>query len=211
MNWRNAESNQWILDPSVRKLDNGIILSWQWPRNIEFVYVVKAVEGQELSFGEGSSLPMKLYTREEYKSNAGYKDYIHSIGKIVYKIYPAVREDGTMYILDQENEKNEITIKADKAKIFYSIQYKKGLFSKQKTVRMTIRTEISVPKETLCFVKKKGSNPSSMDDGSIYPFNQDFEPGQNALPEIQVNKDDYIRLFFTNGQKYGDLYELIPE
>ena len=211
MNWRIAESGMWINDPSVRILDNVIILSWQWPKDIEFVYIVKAIEGQELSFGEESSLPMKFYTREEYKSHAGYKDYIHSIGKIVYKIYPALRENGNMIILNQDNQKNEITIKAQKAKIYYSIHYKKGWFNQQKQVKININSEIFVPRETLCYVKKKGSNPTSCDDGSIYPFANDFEPGRTYLPEIQVNKDDYIRIFFTNGKQYGDLYELIPE
>jgi len=31
------------------------------------------------------------------------------------------------------------------------------------------------------------------------------------LPEIEINKNDQIKLFFTDGKKYGEIYELIPE
>ncbi|WP_419392864.1 beta-mannanase [Cytobacillus praedii] len=211
MNWSYAESNQWIKEPKIRMQDYAVILSWQWPKNIEFVYICKAAEEDGLSFGEESSIPMKLYTREEYKSNAGYKDTVDSIGKIVYKIYPAIHENGKIVILNQDNQHNEITIKAQKAKIYYSIKYKKGWFSSKKTVKITIKSEVFIPKETLCYVKKKESHPTSTIDGSIYHFVNDFQPGRTFLPEIQINKDDYIRLFFTNGKQYGDLYELIPE
>lgn len=209
MNWNEAEPSQWVNDVSVRNIDHINILTWQWPRNIQYVYIAKVIE-QEADI-ERSGRPLKLYTREEYKANAGYKDSVTSIGKIVYKVYPAIRKDGQMIVLDQQNQLNEVSPKTQKGKIFYSITYKKNWFSQQKTVRIKVRTEISLPKETLSYVKKTGSSPLNIDDGSVYSFVHDFDQGLSLLPDIQINKQDYIGLFFTNGKKDGEHYELIPE
>jgi hypothetical protein len=210
MKWSIAEENQYITEARFRVVDQIALLTWQWPKGIEFVYIVKSSERNNI--GPEYDLPMKLYTKEEYKANAGYKDLIQSIGKVVVKIYPAIRENGEMILLNQENNMNEIEIKGQKAKIYYSITYSKGWFSKQKTVKMRIRPDIYLPKETLCYVKSEGKRPISVEEGTIYSFVHDFEPGhRNELPEIQVNKDDHIGIFFTDGKKYGEIYELIPE
>lgn len=76
---------------------------------------------------------------------------------------------------------------------------------------MTITAEVPVPKEVLCYVKKRDAHPSSKEDGARFPFVQDFAPGRNQLPPIEVGKDDFIRIFFTDGPKYGAYYELVPE
>lgn len=209
MNWNEAEPSQWVNDVSVRNIDHIHILTWQWPRNIQYVYIAKVIE-QEADI-ERSERPLKLYTREEYKANAGYKDSMSSIGKIVYKVYPAIRKEGQMIILDQQNQLNEVSAKTQKGRIFYSITYKNNWFSQQKTVRIKVRTEISLPKETLSYVKKTGSSPLNIEDGSVYSFVHDFNQGLTLLPDIQINKQDYIGLFFTNGKKDGEHYELIPE
>lgn len=209
MNWNEAEPSQWVNDVSVRNIDHINILTWQWPRNIQYVYIAKVIE-KEADI-ERSERPLKLYTREEYKANAGYKDSMSSIGKIVYKVYPAIRKEGQMIILDQQNQLNEVSAKTQKGRIFYSITYKNNWFSQQKTVRIKVRTEISLPKETLSYVKKTGSSPLNIEDGSVYSFVHDFNQGLTLLPDIQINKQDYIGLFFTNGKKDGEHYELIPE
>jgi hypothetical protein len=210
MKWSLAENNQYITEARFRMVDQMALLTWQWPKGIEYVYIVKASDRNK--FGPEQVFPMKLYTKEEYKANAGYKDFVQSIGKIVVKIYPVIRENGEMIVLNQENGMNEIELKGQKAKIRYSIMYSKGWFSKQKTVKMRIRPDIFLSKDAICYVKKEGQQPINMEDGTIYSFVHDFEPGTSGeLPEIQVNKNDYIGLFFTDGKKYGELYDLIPE
>ncbi|MNN38378.1 hypothetical protein D3C81_1523740 [compost metagenome] len=98
-----------------------------------------------------------------------------------------------------------------RAKIRYSITHKSGLLRKYKTVQISVLSEVEIPKEALCYVKKQGNYPVSIEDGTVYPFLRDFPSGRSTLPVIEVGKNDYVRLFFTDGPKYGRLYELIPE
>ncbi|MNI95240.1 hypothetical protein D3C73_1534800 [compost metagenome] len=76
---------------------------------------------------------------------------------------------------------------------------------------MTITAEAPVPKDVLCYVKKRGGHPASKEDGVLFPFVQDFAAGRNALPPIEIAKDDFVRIFFTDGRSYGQYYELVPE
>lgn len=71
--------------------------------------------------------------------------------------------------------------------------------------------EVPVPQEALCYVKKRGGYPADRDDGTLYPFTAPFAAGRNVLPSVEVGGDEYVRLFFTDGQKYGTVYELVPE
>lgn len=65
--------------------------------------------------------------------------------------------------------------------------------------------------DVLCYVKKRGGHPAGKEDGILFPFVQDFAPGRNVLPPIEIGKDDFVRIFFTDGKKYGLYYELVPE
>ncbi|WP_052947459.1 hypothetical protein [Aneurinibacillus tyrosinisolvens] len=212
MRWLKAASpEQDVRNIMSRVLDNECFLTWSWPEGIQFVYIYKSRAGQELPVERITEKEMKLYTREEYKANAGYREIIDTIGRYVYRVYPCVREDGKLAVLYQENEENMIHVSTGKAKIYYSLKQRKGFFSKYKSVQMEIRPEVPVPKQVLCYVKKEGAYPAHKEDGTVFPFARDFEPGKNTLPEIEINKNDYLRIFFTDGKKYGEIYELIPE
>jgi hypothetical protein len=76
---------------------------------------------------------------------------------------------------------------------------------------MSIMTETALDKELLVYVKKIGSVPISIDDGTMYPFVRDFPAGKTEQPEIEIGKDEYIRIFFSNGRKSAEIYELIPQ
>lgn len=212
MRWLKTSSvEQDITNVMFRVHENECLLTWSWPEDVHFVYICKSRAGQEPSFEQMSEQDLKLYTREEYKANAGYREIIDTIGRYMYRIYPCIREDGKLVVLYQNNDKNMVHVSTGKARIYYSIKQKKGFFSKYKSIQMQVRPEVPVPKEVLCYVKKEGAVPAHKDDGTVFPFIRDFEPGKNLLPEIEVSKNDYLRVFFTNGKKYGEIYELIPE
>ncbi|OKP92881.1 beta-mannanase [Paenibacillus sp. P3E] len=199
-----------IMEVSSRMEDRFCTLRWHWPDGVQAVYIHKS----PAEAPDNLELPppgMKLYTREEYKANNGYRDRLDDIGLVVYTVYVRLADGGDILLVRQRDGANRTLVSAGKARIYYSIQQKKGLFGKQKTVHMTLTAEVPVSKEVLCYVKKRGGFPASKEDGVLFPFVQDFAAGRNVLPPIEIGKEDAVRIFFTDGRKYGLYYELIPE
>jgi len=218
--------------PRIRKLtlavDEGrCTLRWLWPEQLEAVYVERLElnrmnadrmdEGRmgdvDYSYrGDGSTQgKLKLYTREEYKANNGYPDRITGFGAIQYTVYACLmQEDGPVLIRQQDGD-NQGIASAGKADIRFAIRYKSGFFQKRKTVFITVTAEVPVPKEALCYVRKQGGVPLNKDDGTVYPFVSDFAAGKNEMPPVEVAKDDYVRLFFTDDPLYGAAYRLISD
>ncbi|MNW35147.1 hypothetical protein D3C74_121380 [compost metagenome] len=191
-------------------------LLWQWPEGIQAVYIYKRSTDREQQGEYEYDYPpsvsgLKLYTREEYKSAGGYYDRIDTIGLVAYTVYACMMDDGDKRLVHQSDSENTVEFSTGRAKIRYSISHKSGLLRKYKTVQISVLAEIEIPKEVLCYVKKQGNYPVSIEDGTVYPFLRDFPSGRSTLPVIEVGKNDYVRLFFTDGPKYGRLYELIPE
>lgn len=218
--------------PRIRKLtlavDEGrCTLRWLWPEQLEAVYVERlelnlmntdrvgeehrSVTDYGDHVGGSTQGKLKLYTREEYKANNGYVDRMTGFGAIQYTVYACqMHEDGPV-LIRQQDEDNQGIASAGKADIRFAIRYKSGFFQKRKTVLITVTAEVPVPKEALCYVRKQGGVPLNKDDGTVYPFVSDFVPGKNEMPPVEVAKDDYIRLFFTDGPKYGAAYRLISD
>ncbi|MDH6371996.1 beta-mannanase [Paenibacillus sp. VTT E-133280] len=201
-----------ITDVTSQVDDRFCTLRWRWPDGVQAVYIHKT-SAEEASIGTGDIPPagMKLYTREEYKSNNGYRDRLDEIGLISYTIYARLADNGETLLVRQSDGANRMVVSAGKARIYYSIQQKRGLFGKQKTVHMAITAEVPVARDVLCYVKKRGGHPAGKEDGILFPFVQDFAPGRNVLPPIEIGKDDFVRIFFTDGPKYGLYYDLVPE
>lgn len=199
-----------ITDVSSQVEDRFCTLRWRWPDGVQAVYIHKA-SVEEADTGDVPPVGMKLYTREEYKSNNGYRDRLDEIGLISYTIFARLATSGETLLVRQNDGANRIVVSAGKARIYYSIHQKKGLFAKHKTVHMVITAEVPVPRDVLCYVKKRGGHPAGKEDGILFPFVQDFNAGRNSLPPIEIGKDDFVRIFFTDGRKYGLYYELVPE
>lgn len=185
-------------------------LRWTWPREIEAVYIGKLPAEQADSMA-GDIGNAKLYTRAEYKANNGYHSRIEGIGRYVFTVYACLEGSGGPQLVLQQDGNNRIEISAGKAKIYYSVTEKSGFFRKFKTVQIQVTTEVPIAKEVLCYVKKQGDYPSNKEDGMLYPFVAPFAAGRNVLPAIEVGKQDYIRLFFTDGRSHGQMYDLISE
>ncbi|GGH65100.1 hypothetical protein GCM10008014_44150 [Paenibacillus silvae] len=220
--------------PRIRKLtlavdDGRCSLRWLWPEQLEAVYVERVELNQvnddresEDHSGESSYRghqqlsshtqgKLKLYTREEYKANNGYADRITGFGAIQYTVYACLMQEDGPVLIRQQDEENQGIASAGKADIRFAIRYKRSFFQKRKTVLMTVTAEVPVPKEALCYVRKQGGVPLNKEDGTVYPFVSDFAPGKNEMPPVEVAKDDYVRLFFTDGPKYGAAYRLISD
>ncbi|MGO4545574.1 beta-mannanase [Paenibacillus sp. 2TAB23] len=183
-------------------------LRWIWPSGIDAVYIEKMDDGQSAD-GFGNKGEPKLYTRAEYKANNGYQTRIEGIGIVAFTVYAYQEGDYGPLLIQQANRENRIEISAGRAKIHYSVMSKNGLFRKFKTVQIQVTAEVPIAKDVLCYVKKQGSYPANKEDGMAYPFVAPFDAGKNMLPAIEIGKEDYIRLFFTDGKIYGQLYELI--
>ncbi|MEK5480157.1 beta-mannanase [Paenibacillus sp. FSL R5-0407] len=201
--------------PLIREMnysldEDWICLRWRWPEGVQAVYIHKCPADGSLD-----TLPaetdLKLYTREEYKANGGYRERLDGIGRVLYTVYGCLTADDELQLIHQQDGQNRLVMNAGRARIYYSVTQKNSLFRKYKSIQIQVMTETALGKDVLCYVKKQGGYPAGKEDGTVYHFLQDFAPGRNVLPVIEVGKGDYVRLFFTDGRKYGQLYELIAE
>ena len=196
-----------ILDVSYSIKDDYCIIRWKWPNHIDYVSVLKKAEGQVLDPIKNG----KLYTKEEYKSHNGYLEKIEEIGKFEYTIYPYMIDYGERTIGEQEGGENRIVLITGKVNTYYSISEKSRWFSNKKNVQISIRAEQHLSKDLFCYVKKKGSYPLDKEDGIMFQFIHDFKPGKNKFAEIEVDKDEFIKLFLTDREKFGEIHSLIRE
>ncbi|WP_308862358.1 hypothetical protein [Paenibacillus radicis (ex Xue et al. 2023)] len=211
LQWEELEEPYRIKQTACYIQNGECTVTWAWPRGVESVYVYSFPDGAEQPPDLLEPKQLKLFTREEYKARSGYRERIEYLGVQGYRIFPCLMQAGKLRPLKQADAQNYARVSGGKAKIRYNIKYSHSWFSKYKTVRIQLFCEISVSKEALCYVKKEGSPPANKEDGIAYPFMSDFPSGRHILPEVEVGKNDYIRLFFTDGKAFGELYDLIPE
>lgn len=191
--------------------DGQLILHWKWTDKIGCVYIYKTNQNEEILLENITPQNAKLYTKDEYVNLNGYHEEIKAIDMFNYIICPCIFRDGELALVDQEDKENRITITTGRTDIFYTITYKKRFFSKRKIVQMVIKTEVPVNKEVLCYVKKVGGYPLNKEDGKIYPFAEEFSPGRNILSEIEINENENIKIFFTDVNRYSEIFNLIRE
>lgn len=208
-----ATSSTPIIRDMTHSLDEDrVCLRWRWPEGIQAVYVHK---GLPVAQGAVEEVPdeadLKLYTREEYKASGGYRDRLEEIGQVQYTVYAGLIEEDELELVLQQDGRNRLTVNAGRARIFYTISQKNSLFRKYKSIQIEVMAETAIAQDVLCYVKKQGGYPANKEDGTMYQFLHDFAAGKNILPVIEVGKNDYVRLFFTDGRKYGQFYELIAQ
>ncbi|WP_142305355.1 beta-mannanase [Neobacillus jeddahensis] len=212
MNWEMIPSpNYEIKEIRTTVRDSEVHLTWFWSKEIDFVYIYKAPADEVKPINEITEQDIKLYTRDEYKVNRGFRGRLDGIGRYAYRIFPGQKHNGILSIYQQTNDNNLIYLSGSKAKIYFSITYKNKLLQPKKRVQMSIMTELALDKDLLVYVKKRGAPPLSIEDGTVYPFVRDFPAGKTMQPEIVVGKEEYIRIFFSNGRKSAESFELIPE
>jgi len=200
-----------IREIQVTLSDTDVHVRWFWPSGIDFVYIDKTSADNLTAIKEFHQRDLKLYTREEYKTNQGFTFKLNTIGRIALRIFPGKKQDGQLTVFRQENEQNVVYINGLKAKVYFSITYKPKILQARKKVTMSITTELPIRKEQLVYVKKSGRVPLSLDDGTIYPFIRDFVPGKTFLSEIEIDKHEFIHIFLNNKKEAAPPFELIPE
>lgn len=210
INWEGTAQLS-IKDVVCQTQGNEYVINWHWAEEVPCVYVHKSGYEEPFDVSRLSEAELKLYTREEYKANKGLREKNEGIGRYTYRIFPCRLEQGRPVLLVPEGESHIVHVSTGKAKIYYSFKRGRSWFSPYQTLQIRLFSEIPIPKDVLCYVKKEGSPPAHKDDGTQYAFIRDLQAGENLLPEIEVRKKDVIRLFFTDGKKYGEWYELIPE
>lgn len=207
-----ATSSTPIIRDMTHSLDEDrVCLRWRWPDGVQAVYIHKASAADTAVDTVPAEDDLKLYTREEYKASGGYRERLEEIGQVLYTVYACLMEDDELELVHQQDGRNRLVLNAGRARIYYTISQKNSLFRKFKSIQIQVMAETAIAKDVLCYVKKQGSYPASKEDGTVYHFLQDFAPGKNVLPVIEVGKSDYVRLFFTDGRKYGQFYELIAQ
>ncbi|WP_144554206.1 beta-mannanase [Bacillus sp. X1(2014)] len=212
MNWETISSpDHEIKDIKKTIRDSEVHLTWFWSKSVDFVYIYKTTSDHIKPIHELKLQDLRLYTREEYKANQGYLGRIDGIGRTAYRILPCQKREGKLIVFNQENDHNLIYISGSKARIYYSISYKNKLFQARKKVQMSIMTEMPLEKDLLVYVKKNGGVPVSVEDGTVYPFVRGFPSGKTVPPEIEIDKNEFIRIFFNDGKKSAPSYELIPQ
>lgn len=115
-----------ITDVTSQVDDRFCTLRWRWPDGVQAVYIHKtSAEAADMGTGDDPPIGMKLYTREEYKSNNGYRDRLDEIGLISYTIFARLAENGETALVRQNDGVNRVMVSAGKARIYYSIQQKR--------------------------------------------------------------------------------------
>lgn len=189
-------------------------ITWKWPKDIEFVFIVKLDEYENFSINNIDKYKIKMYTKEEYKEFNGYVKKIKSIKQYVYIVFPGIQSGEDLLLVNQNNNNNKLLVSTGSPEIVYRIKEirdLKSLFSSERKVQIIVSSEVPLKKDVLCYVKKKGEYPVSLEDGICFDFIDDFDIGTNVLPEIVINKNEYIRVFIKDFNRYGNVYKLKQE
>jgi len=209
-----SDNNNEIHDVNYKLDKDKFTIRWKWPKDIDIVYILKTNSLDDFSMDSINESNVKLYTKEEYKEFNGYCETIKEIRQYRYCIFPAVEDKEDILLLKQENGKNEILVSTGKPKISYQIKEIKSFksfFSKEKTLQIVIDSEAILKKDVLCYVKKQGSYPVNKGDGVCFDFINDIPAGRSIMPEITVGKNEYIKVFIKDINKYGNAYSLKQE
>ncbi|MEN6313234.1 MAG: hypothetical protein ABFD25_03180 [Clostridiaceae bacterium] len=211
---KDSETEQ-IRDISFCINGEDITFKWKWPEGIDYAYVYKTNGIRPVLYEEVTGENARLYTKEEYKKRNGYHEKVKTIDLFTYAIFPGAYEGGKKLLIVQDGKNNQIVVATGKTNIYYSIVTRRNmisrLFSKRKVIQLKIKTDVPVSREALCYVVKSGSYPTNRDDGRFFPFPQDFPPGNNALPEIEIKDNEFIRIFLTDSVKFSEIFNLVRE
>lgn len=184
-------------------------LSFKWPRALEQVYIYRKNLLEEENYER--SKPYRRYTQSEYVRFGGFIDPHPGMGLIEYEICPYIQTPEETYLVSSDNGTNRVQVMTSKIMVRYTLKERKKLFSHKKSIQIQVFCEVDLPKETLCYVKKKESIPVHNQDGMQFQFISDFKAGDNLLPEIEVAKDEYVRIYLSDTVEHKELYSIYKE
>lgn len=196
-----------ITDIKAHVNEGQVTLTFKWPNELENLYIYK--QGLLNEEAIDWEKPYRKYTKDEYICFGGFKDQDTSSAMSKYILCPYIHNDLESYIVRFKSQCNEIEVIGHRIEIRYEIKEKKKLFSSRKMVQMKVFCEVPLLKQYLCYVKKKGNIPVGVEDGMCFQFISDFVAGDNILPDIEVDKDEYVRIYLTEEVPYKEAYRII--
>ncbi|MGV8982502.1 hypothetical protein [Clostridium sp.] len=214
MNMRELESlEQGIKSAKCEMGKEQFVIKWKWAEGCDIVYIFKskAVDGigiEGIGIDDITKHNTKIFTREEYTEFNGYIESIREIDQYKFLIFKGEQINGDLTLVKQQDGENEVIVCTGKPDIFYKIREQKSLFSKSKKIHMKIMCDAPLKKEVLCYVKKQGNYPTSKDDGIKFDFIGDFNPGTNEMPGIEISRDEFVKIFIKDINRYGSAYNL---
>ncbi|MFL0252493.1 hypothetical protein ACJDT4_18945 [Clostridium neuense] len=197
-----------ITDLKAEIYDDTLTLKWKWQEASDIVYILKEKASKSIEEVTINEKNVKLYTKDEYREFNGYVEKIRDISEYRFVVFPAREEKTDTVLIRQLDEDNEITVCMGRPEIIYDVIENKKLFSKTKSVQLIVFVDMPISKDTLCYVKKKGSYPTGIEDGLKFQFPTDFHIGKNEMQSFEVAKDEYIKIFLNNVKKGGSKYIL---
>lgn len=206
MKWYDGRDPR-VADIKVHLEERKVTLSFKWPNELENLYIYKKslLKEEEINWDK----PYRKYTKSEYARFGGFVDQSLESAISLYILCPYIQDSFESYIVRYEDHCNEVEVIAKKIEVRYQINEKKKLFSNRKVVQMSIFCETELPKSYLCYVKKRGSIPIGIEDGTCFRFISDFEAGDNVLSEIEVDKDEYVRIYLTEDVPFKEGYRVV--
>ncbi len=209
MNMRDLESlEQGIKSVKCEIEKERFVIKWQWTRDCDIVYIFKSKALNEIGIEAITEGNVKIFTREEYIEFNGYVESIREINQYKFMIFKAQQNNDELILVKQQNGENEVIVCTGKPDIFYEIIERRSLFSKNKKVKMKIICDAPFKKDVLCYVKKQGNYPESQKDGIKFDFIGDFHSGVNEMPSIEIGRDEFVKIFIKDVNRYGSSYNL---
>lgn len=201
-----SEGDPLISNIKTHVEEDKITLNFMWSNHLEQVYVYRRNLLQEEQFNWDK--PYRKYTKDEYIRFGGFVDISAELGILEYSICPFIKEDTNAYIIQYEEPCNRVEVSTRRIQIKYTLKEKRKLFGSTKNVQMHVFCDTQLPRELLCYTKKKGSIPLDAQDGTQFKFITDFAAGDNVLPEIEMDKDEYIRIYLAENIEHKELYKV---
>lgn len=201
------ETEPKISDIKAHVSEGQVTLTFKWPNELEHLYIYKQsiLKDEEINWEK----PYRKYTKNEYACFGGFKDQDAGSAMSKYILCPYIHNDLGSYLVCYKDRCNEVEVISHRIEIRYEIHEKKKLFSPRKLVQMQVFCELPLPKQYLCYVKKRGNIPVGLEDGMQFQFISDFEAGDNILPEIEVEKDEYVRIYLTDEIPHKEAYRIM--
>ncbi|MBU3144306.1 hypothetical protein [Clostridium sp. CF012] len=184
------------------------VIKWEWAKGCDIVYIFKSKALDEVGIEAITKENVKIFTREEYREFNGYVESIREINQYKFMVFKAEQINDELTLVKQQDGENEVIVCTGKPDVFYEIIERTSLFSKNKKVKMRIICDAHFKKDVLCYVKKQGNYPINKDDGIKFDFIGDFHPGVNEMPSIEVSRNEFVKIFIKDVNRYGSAYNL---
>ncbi|MBQ2726860.1 MAG: hypothetical protein IJF78_14240 [Clostridia bacterium] len=187
-----------------------LYVNFTWPKRIENSLIAYRTDQYPESYSDALACCVEC-SRKQYESNEGILILNPPSGCMYALIYSYFdSENGRIYgtpiklLINNEPQRD----------VYYSFKYKKGLFSKKRTLQITVRSDSHFVLPPFCVISKLRSVPLNRGDGDVVvSAAEDTEIDRSYTFEFEVGdirKDSKLKLFFMNDKQYR-YYRIVNE